>query len=87
MKATHHFFYETGPSTVYFPENFTCAHVTSVSGTLTIYASDLDEDGNQVQYFLAEGETLPFWKLEMPYKAITIVIPDQAIGKGWYIHA
>ena len=81
-KATHHFFNETG-STFEIPEGFTCAHITSVSGTLTVYPSD--PDGTGVQYFVAEGETLPFWKIGMPYKAITIVTPAQAESKGWYI--
>jgi len=78
MKATHYFFHEIG-STIQLPEGFTCAHITSVSGTLTVYA----EDG--VQYFVEEGETLPFWKIGMPYKAVTIVTPALAESKGWYI--
>ena len=87
MKITHHFFHEVG-STIELPEGFTCAHVTSVSGTLTVYASDPDHvTGLQVQYFVAAGETLPFWKVDMPYKAVTIVTPALAESKGWYIVA
>jgi len=81
MKATHYFFREVGLSTIELPEGFTCAHVTSVSGTITVYQTDKPTE----QYFIAEGETLPFWKIDDPYKAVTIVTPADAECKGWYI--
>lgn len=81
MKATHYFFREVGASVRELPEGFTCAHITSVSGTITVYATDNPTE----QYFIAEGETLPFWKIELPYKEITIETPAQAESKGWYI--
>jgi len=55
---------------------------------LTITSTDPDPTPNiGIQYFLPDGETLPFWKLEMPYRGITIVIPAQASCRGWYIKA
>lgn len=83
MKVTHHFFREVGPSAIELPEGFTCAHVTSVSGTITAYATEEPSE----QYFIAEGETLPFWKIHMPYRAVTIETPALAESKGWYITA
>jgi len=85
IKATHTFFAEDGPTTYDIPEGFTCAHVTAMNGTLTIQA--LDGDAAGVMYFLPEGETLPFWKIELPYRAIRITIPEQTSCRGWYIIA
>jgi len=84
IKATHTFFAEAGPVTYEIPEGFTCAHITAISGTLTIQAVD---DPDAVMYFLPEDETLPFWKLDLPYRAIRITVPAQASCRGWYIIA
>jgi hypothetical protein len=83
MKATHYFFAEAGPFTFDIPENFTCAHVTAIDGTLTIQA--LDGPTTAVMYFLPDGETLPFWKIESPYRAVRISTTEQASCRGWYI--
>jgi len=85
IKATHYFFAEDGPFVYEIPEGFTCAHITAMSGTLTIQA--LDGDTALKMYFLPDGETLPFWKIELPYRAIKITVPAQASCRGWYIVA
>lgn len=85
IKATHTFFAETGPFTFDIPEGFTCAHVTAIDGTLTVQA--LDGDAAGVMYFLPDGETLPFWKIDLPYRAVRISTEGQASCRGWYIVA
>lgn len=84
IKATHTFFAEDGPFIYEIPEGFTCAHITAMNGTLTIQAVD---DPDAVMYFLPDGETLPFWKIEMPYRAVRISTEGQASCRGWYIVA